>query len=68
MSGLKVGEIKKEQLKKHTKRVWSKFMTPEYIFTENGKEYYYIEFTGWDKMESEWRIIKIEEARKRLNE
>lgn len=62
----KVGDIKKNRLSKYDKRMWENFMTPEYVFTENGKEFVYMKFVGWDKMAAEHKIITIDEAKASL--
>lgn len=63
---IKIGTIKPYRLKASNKKIWSKFMTPEYVYTfgEYGDEYIYLRFEGYDRMEQIWRIVKIAEVKK----
>lgn len=56
MKNIKVGTIKPHKLTVSDKKVWSKYMTPEYVYISNDCEYVYLRFEGYDHMEQEWRI------------
>jgi len=47
------------KLSKSDKKIWAKFMTPEYVYEKDGSEYVKLVFMGYDKMEQEWRIVKL---------
>ena len=50
---------KEHKLSKSDKNIWSKFMTPEYVYEKDGSEYVKIMFMGYEKMEQLWRIVKL---------
>jgi len=62
----RLAKTKKELLTKRSKAIWSDWMTPEFVFEENGKEYVWMKDDGFDKMEHVYRIISIKEAAERL--
>lgn len=64
MKNIKVGTIKPRKLTVSDKKVWSKYMTHEYVYISNDCEYVYLRFEGYDHMEQEWRIVKIAEVKK----
>lgn len=57
MSEIKVGTIKKHRLSKHDEKIWSNFMTPEYVYETGTGRYINLRFMGYDKMEQEWKIV-----------
>lgn len=64
----KLVKTKKELLTKRSKEIWSDWMTPEFVFEENGREYVWMKDDGFDKMEHVYRIISIKEAMERIKE
>lgn len=64
----KLVKAKKELLTKRSKEIWSDWMTPEFVFEENGIEYVWMKDDGFDKMEHVYRIISIKEAMERIKE
>lgn len=64
MKSLQIGTIKPRCLTKHDRQIWHKYMTPEYVYmADDGQQYVYMRFEGYDHMEEEWRIVKIAKVR-----
>lgn len=63
MRHIKIGTIKPHKLTVSDKKLWSKYMTPEYVYTTGGHEYVYMRFEGYDHMQQEWRIVKISKVK-----
>jgi len=64
MRHIKVGTIKPRQLTKQDRAIWRKYMTPEYVYmADDGTEYVYLRFDGYDHMEQVWHIEKISKVK-----
>lgn len=62
----KLPKFQKHQLSKGEIRIWSTFMTPEYVFTENNKQFCYLEDKGFDHMDRVQQIAPIAKAKEYL--
>lgn len=60
MQGTKQGTLRLHKLSDSDKRLWAKFMTPEYVVVKDNVEYVIMKFEGHDHMEQIWRITKVD--------